>query len=137
MLARELGVADAVRFEGAVPQADVLRYLWAADAFLSSNDLSNVGNPLLEAMACGKPIVTIDNGATGDLIRDGETGILLPSGEPRTRRRRRRAPWPRTGRCGAASVRAREPTRRPTSGRGSSAWTPRLEEVERLVPLSA
>ena len=81
-LARELGVAGAVRFEGAVPQEEVLRYLWASDVFLSLNDLSNVGNPLLEAMACGKPIVTIDSGATGELIRDGETGLLLPSGEP-------------------------------------------------------
>ncbi|MGD0114510.1 MAG: glycosyltransferase family 4 protein [Dehalococcoidia bacterium] len=81
-LARELRVADAVRFEGAVPQAEVRRYLWAADVFLSLNELSNVGNPLLEAMACGKPIVTIDNGATSDLIHDGETGLLLPSGEP-------------------------------------------------------
>jgi len=82
-LARELGVAHAVRFEGAVPQEEVVSYLWASDVFLSLNDLSNVGNPLLEAMACAKPIVTIDNGATGDLIHDGETGILLSSGEPR------------------------------------------------------
>ncbi len=82
-LARELGVADAVRFEGAVAQAEVCRYLSAADVFLSLNDLSNVGNPLLEAMACGKPIVTIDNGTTSELIRDGETGLLLPSGEPK------------------------------------------------------
>jgi glycosyltransferase involved in cell wall biosynthesis len=81
-LARELDLSDAVRFEGAVPQEEVHRYLWAADVFLSLNDLSNVGNPLLEAMACAKPIVTIDNGATGELIRDGETGLLLPSGEP-------------------------------------------------------
>jgi len=81
-LARELGVAEAVRFEGSVPQRDVLNYLRAADVFLSLNDLSNVGNPLLEAMACGKPIVTIDNGSTGDLIRDGETGLLLSEGEP-------------------------------------------------------
>ncbi len=79
-LTRELGLSDAVRFEGAVPQEDVARYLWASDVFLSLNDLSNVGNPLLEAMACGKPIVTLDNGATGELIRNGETGLLLPSG---------------------------------------------------------
>jgi glycosyltransferase involved in cell wall biosynthesis len=81
-LARELDLSDAVRFEGAVPQEDVRRYLWAADVFLSLTDLSNVGNPLLEAMACAKPIVTLDSGATGDLIRDGETGLLLRSGEP-------------------------------------------------------
>jgi len=81
-LARDLDLSDAVRFEGAVPQEEVRRYLWAADVFLSLTDLSNVGNPLLEAMACAKPIVTLDSGATSELIRDGETGLLLPSGEP-------------------------------------------------------
>ncbi|MCH7809795.1 MAG: glycosyltransferase, partial [Chloroflexi bacterium] len=54
----------------------------SADVFLAIADLSNVGNPLLEAMTCGKPIVTIDSGDTGDLVRDGETGRLLSGGEP-------------------------------------------------------
>ena len=133
-LAGELGVAGAVRFEGAVPQSEVIRYLWAADVFLSLNDLSNVGNPLLEAMACGKPIITIDNGATADLIRD-DTGILLPSGEPQ--------------RVAEAVIRlARDRTLRRRLARGARAyatanfWTwdqrlaAELEEVERLVPLS-
>jgi glycosyltransferase involved in cell wall biosynthesis len=133
-LARDLGVVDAVRFEGAVPQADVLRYLWAADVFLSLTDLSNVGNPLLEAMACGKPIVTIDNGATGDLIRD-DTGILLPSGEPQRV-------------AGAALRLARDRALRRRIAKGARAyatanfWTweqrldAELEEVERLVAVS-
>jgi len=131
-LARELRVADAVRFEGAVPQADVRSYLWAGDVFLSLNDLSNVGNPLLEAMACGKPIVTIDNGATSELIRDGETGLLLPSGEAQ--------------RVAEAVLRlATEKTLRRRVAKGARAyasanfWTweqrlaAELEEVERLV----
>ncbi len=131
-LARELRVGDAVRFEGAVPQADVRRYLWAADVFLSLNDLSNAGNPLLEAMACGKPIVTIDNGATAELIRDGETGLLLPSGGPR--------------RVAEAVLRlAAEKTVRRQVAKGARSyatanfWTweqrlaAELEEVERLV----
>ncbi len=133
-LARDLGVVDAVRFEGAVPQADVLRYLWAADVFLSLTDLSNVGNPLLESMACGKPIVTIDNGATGDLIRD-DTGILLPSGEPQRV-------------AGAVLRLARDRALRRRLAKGARAyatanfWTweqrldAELEEVERLVAVS-
>ncbi len=80
--AAERGVADAVTFIGAVPQAEVQRYLWAADVFLSLNELSNVGNPLLEAMTAGRCIVTVDEGDTRDLVRDGETGVLLPSGDP-------------------------------------------------------
>ncbi|MGE0685238.1 MAG: glycosyltransferase, partial [Dehalococcoidia bacterium] len=52
--------------------------------FLSLNELSNVGNPLLEAMRTGRCIVTLDEGDTRDLIRDDETGVLLPSGDPTT-----------------------------------------------------
>jgi glycosyltransferase involved in cell wall biosynthesis len=80
-LAHRLCLGEAVRFLGAVPQSEVARYMGAADLFLSLNDLSNAGNPLLEAMACGKAIVTLDTGDTRDLIRDGETGRLLSSGD--------------------------------------------------------
>jgi glycosyltransferase involved in cell wall biosynthesis len=78
-LADRLAVKDAVRFEGAVRQEDVARYMRAADLFLALADLSNVGNPLLEAMATGMCILTVGAGDTGELIRDGETGRLLDS----------------------------------------------------------
>ncbi len=67
-------------FTGGVPQPDVLRYLWAADVFLSVNELSNLGNPLLEAMSAARCILTLDEGDTRDLVRDGLTGRLLPPG---------------------------------------------------------
>jgi glycosyltransferase involved in cell wall biosynthesis len=79
--ARELGVAQRVRFAGAVPQERVREYMQAADVLLAVADLSNVGNPLLEAMCCGLAIVAVDAGSTKELIRDGETGRLLPSGD--------------------------------------------------------
>jgi glycosyltransferase involved in cell wall biosynthesis len=109
-----LGVASGA-FEGAVQQQDVVRYLHAADVFLSLNDLSNVGNPLLEAMACGKPIVTVDSGTTGQLIHDGETGILLSTGEPEAVARA----VTRATRSTASKVaEARPLSRQPSSGRG-------------------
>ena len=79
---QQLGAQEAVRFVGAVPQAAVARYVWASDVFLSLNELSNVSNPLLEAMRAGRCILTLDEGDTRDLIRDDETGVLLPTGEP-------------------------------------------------------
>jgi len=83
--ARDLNLQDRVTFVGPVPQAEVQRYLCAADVFLSLNELSNVGNPLLEAMLAGRCVLTLDEGDTRDLIRDGETGVLLPAaGEPAT-----------------------------------------------------
>ena len=78
-LARSLQVAEAVRFAGAVPQQDVMQYMHAADVFLAIADLSNVGNPLLEAMACGSCIVAVDAGDTRDLIIDNKTGRLVDS----------------------------------------------------------
>lgn len=76
-LACALGVARQVRFEGAVPHAEIPQYLAAADVFLSFYDWSNVGNPLLEAMMAGKCIVTLNNGDTSQFITDKENGILL------------------------------------------------------------
>jgi glycosyltransferase involved in cell wall biosynthesis len=81
--ARDLGLAEQVRFVGAVRQEEVQRYLWAADVFLSLNELSNVGNPLLEAMQAGCCILTLDEGDTRELIKDDVTGVLLANGEPR------------------------------------------------------
>ncbi|MPZ50524.1 MAG: glycosyltransferase [Dehalococcoidia bacterium] len=80
--AAALNLGDSVTFVGAVPQPEVQSYLWAADVFLSLNELSNVGNPLLEAMLSGRCVLTLDEGDTRDLIRKGETGILLPTGDP-------------------------------------------------------
>lgn len=81
--AHALHLEDRITFVGAVPQPEVQRYLCAADVFLSVNELSNVGNPLLEAMFAGRCVLTLDEGDTRDLIRDGETGVLLPAtGEP-------------------------------------------------------
>jgi glycosyltransferase involved in cell wall biosynthesis len=83
-LSRDLGMADHVRFAGAVPQEDVVRYMRAAEVFLALADLSNVGNPLLEAMCCALPPVAVDAGDTASLVRDGETGQLLPGGDAAT-----------------------------------------------------
>jgi glycosyltransferase involved in cell wall biosynthesis len=76
-LARQLRIEERVRFTGAVPQRDVMHAMHAADVFLAVADLSNVGNPLLEAMACGMCVVAVDAGDTRDLIADGSTGRLV------------------------------------------------------------
>lgn len=39
------------------------------------------GRVLIEAMACGKPVIASRGGATEEIVRDGETGILVPAGD--------------------------------------------------------
>lgn len=74
---QNLGLSFYVIFVGAIPQVEVKNYLEIADIFLSLYDLSNVGNPLLEAMSCGKPIITLNVGDTAKLIKNEENGIIL------------------------------------------------------------
>lgn len=75
----ELGIQSKVIFAGAVEQLRVQYLQAAADVFLSFYDLSNLGNPIMEAMMVGLPIITIDVGDTGELIQDGINGILIPA----------------------------------------------------------
>ena len=59
-LARELGVAAHVRFLGRVDHAIVWRYYAAADVFVLPSDVESWGTVMLEALACGTPVVATD-----------------------------------------------------------------------------
>ena len=77
-LACQLNIADRVHFVGAQPRQKVAELMNVCDVFLSLYDISNCGNPLFEAMLCGRPVVTLDNGSTGQVVDDGVNGRLLP-----------------------------------------------------------
>ena len=76
-LVKALGVSDYVRFAGTVPYNKVPVFMDMADIFLSLYDISNLGNPVLEALACGKCIITLNTGATRLVILNNQSGILL------------------------------------------------------------
>ena len=76
-LVRDLKMENFITFAGAVPHSDVMKYMSLGDIFVSLYDLSNVGNPLLESMALGKCIVTLENGGTSSIVKDQINGILL------------------------------------------------------------
>lgn len=82
--AASLGVEKKVLFTGMIPHEQVRDYMGIADIFLQTNDLSCLGNSLLEAVICGCAIITWDVGTTYDLIKDGLNGILLPNADPET-----------------------------------------------------
>lgn len=76
-LAAELGVTPAARFLGALPREELLDVYRLADLVLcpSRNDLLPFA--LIEAGACGRPVVTRDVGAVRDVVLDGETGRVV------------------------------------------------------------
>ena len=76
-LARSLKVAHRVRFVGGVPQEELARYYSAADALVHASMREGWPNVLLEAMACGTPVVASSVGGATEIVRSGAAGILV------------------------------------------------------------
>ena len=73
--ARSLGVAARVHFAGT--QGDPLPFLWAADLLVLPSAYEANALVLLEALACGIPVVSTPVGAAPDLVVDGVNGYLI------------------------------------------------------------
>jgi glycosyltransferase involved in cell wall biosynthesis len=81
--ARAAGVAERVHFLGAVPHSELPRLLRAADLFLLSTEPpESFGIVVAEAMACGLPAIATDYPGVRAVVDDGETGVLVPPGDP-------------------------------------------------------
>jgi glycosyltransferase involved in cell wall biosynthesis len=80
-LAADLGVAEHIVFVGAVDNRCVKNYLAVSDIFLSTYRISNVGNPLLEAIRANKIIFTLNNGDTSAWIKHRENGFIYDDNE--------------------------------------------------------
>jgi glycosyltransferase involved in cell wall biosynthesis len=61
---------------------DTLPFLQASDIYVLSSDAENHSNALMEAMACGLPVIVTDVGGNRDMIVDGENGLIVPPGDP-------------------------------------------------------
>ena len=72
--ARALGIAPRVRFVGAV--SDVRPYYAAADSFLLATLYDPQPNAVLEAMACGLPVVTTPKCGAAELVREAQSGFV-------------------------------------------------------------
>jgi len=83
-MVQELGLGAYVKFMGMIEHNKVHNVMACADVFLQTNDMSCLGNTLLEAIACGRVVVAWDVGGTRDVLIDGENGCLMPSAEPET-----------------------------------------------------
>ena len=74
-------LAGQVTFAGET--ADVALYLRAADLFVLPSRAEGMSNAVLEAMACGIPVVATDVGGNREIVgADGVSGRLVPSGDP-------------------------------------------------------
>ena len=75
-----LGLRDAVRFTGSVPEAELVDLLQRASVVAIPSLYEGFSLPAIEAMACGTPLVTTDAGALPEVVGD-EAGLRVKAGD--------------------------------------------------------
>jgi glycosyltransferase involved in cell wall biosynthesis len=124
--ARELGVGSAVRFEGFLPERELLAAYTAADVFVLPSEWEAYGLVLLDAMACGTPCVVSDRGGPQEVVEDGRTGLVLPYGDRDAWRTALLGLLQDPGRAGGMGRAAREHTM------AERTWSRTVDRVERI-----
>ena len=81
-LAERLGVASVTRFIGEVSNDDVPRLLRSMDIFVVASRSESFGVSVLEASACGLPVVVTKVGGLPEVVEDGGTGLIVPPDNP-------------------------------------------------------
>ncbi len=80
--ASRLGIADAIEFTGALPPSEVAAQLRQADVFCLPTFAEGLPVSIMEAMAIGVPVVTTYISGIPELVIDGQTGWVVPAGDP-------------------------------------------------------
>jgi glycosyltransferase involved in cell wall biosynthesis len=104
-----LGLAARVEFAGRRPHDEVPRWMSAADVVVLASRSEGHPNVLLEALACGRPVVAPRVGGVPDVITGGALGVLVEPGDPEALARGIEAAlsrtWDENGLVGAARAR--------------------------------
>jgi glycosyltransferase involved in cell wall biosynthesis len=77
-LARELGIAAHVDLPGFVDEEEKVRLLQRAHVVVNPSEKEGWGLTVIEANACGTPVIAAAVPGLRDSVRDGETGLLVP-----------------------------------------------------------
>lgn len=87
-LATELGVAERVRFAGWLSRDAVLAELGSSDALIAPSETADDGDVegmpvvVMEAMACGLPVIGTDHSGIPEIVRDGVNGLIVAERDP-------------------------------------------------------
>jgi glycosyltransferase involved in cell wall biosynthesis len=81
-LVHELGLQEHVTFAGKVEDTEIRDFYCACDAFLFPNENQTWGLAVLEAMACGCPVLVSSGAAVHEVLTDNENAILFPARSP-------------------------------------------------------
>ncbi|MCK4573992.1 MAG: glycosyltransferase [candidate division Zixibacteria bacterium] len=80
-LTADLGLNDCVNFAGWIPNERIPDLLAEHHIMVMPSLKEAFGVAVLEANACGRPVITSDAGGIAEVVRDNETGIMTPAGD--------------------------------------------------------
>jgi glycosyltransferase involved in cell wall biosynthesis len=81
-LAEQLGITTAVQFEGLLDRDGIVNLYAQADAMLNPTTVDNMPNSVIEALACGVPVISTDVGGVPFIVRHEHTALLVPPNDP-------------------------------------------------------
>jgi glycosyltransferase involved in cell wall biosynthesis len=76
-----LGITAAVRFTGPLDREQIATLYREADILVNPSRVDNMPNSVLEALACGLPVVSTRAGGVPYLVRDGVSALLVDAGD--------------------------------------------------------
>ena len=79
---RRLGLGERVRLLGPLSRDGVLELFHAADGTVLSSGWENFPHSVVESLAVGTPVLATAVGGVAEVVRDGENGLLVPTGDP-------------------------------------------------------
>jgi glycosyltransferase involved in cell wall biosynthesis len=81
-LALELGLRESIVFAGRLDRDGVVALYGSADVMINPSRVDNTPNSVLEALACGVPVVSTNVGGVPFLVEHDRTALLVPPGDP-------------------------------------------------------
>ena len=81
-LVEKYGLGDMVTFTGRLTTEELVSQYSAAEVAITSSVYEGFGLPAAEAMACEVPVIATRAGALPEVVKEGETGILVPPKNP-------------------------------------------------------
>lgn len=80
-LVGRLGLSETVLFMGRLERTEIVALYHSAHAMLNPSRVDNMPNSVLEALACGLPVISTNVGGVPYIVRDGLTAVLVDPGD--------------------------------------------------------
>lgn len=81
-LVDQLGMGDRITFLGRLERSEIVALYHSSHAMLNPSRVDNMPNSVLEALACGLPVITTNVGGIPYIVADKDTALLVPPDNP-------------------------------------------------------